>query len=501
MKRIISMSLVMILLLVASTIYADVIHFKSGRKMEGKIIEETKDKITLKTDYATLTFDRDGIASIERKKKKPKKEQPILDRLISLNFTDAPMSAIFGFLSHIIQRDVRYDGDIEKLGVITIRTQDISIKEALDKIARQKGLKYEIKKNSIIFTEKEVIEEAIEEKGEASEHVHRGFQYAIANKDKEAIQEYEKAIQIDPTYAPAYHGIGTVHFFNSDYEKAFPYYQKALEYNPDYGPSHKFLGLIYVDRKKYDEAIEEYHKAIKARPYDATPYGHLGDAYYFFKKDSDKALHFYVECLERGLDKQGHTPLHYRARIHTNLGNIYREKGRLEEATAEYNRAIELYPKYAQKARKHLEKLSAQKYFTSGIKFEKEKLFVKAEKEYKKVLKVIPDYVEAHYHLGIIYNLQEKYEKAKTSLGKAVKLDPKCPTGKAAKKLLQSIRDKEIRIESEKKARVLYVLAENYRINNLSEQALKEYEKVIGKYPQTSWAEKASQRIKEIKAE
>ena len=166
MKRIIGMSLVMILVLVASTVYADVICFKSGRKMEGKITEETKDKITLKTDYAILTFSRDVIASIERKpyvfkKKKvppkkttitPKKKPPILDRLISMNFTDAPTKAVFDFLSYIIQREVRYDGDIKELGVITIHINDTPIKEALDKIARQKGLKYEIKKNSIIFT-------------------------------------------------------------------------------------------------------------------------------------------------------------------------------------------------------------------------------------------------------------------------------------------------------------------------------------------------------------
>ena len=170
MKRIIGISLIAIWMLVSSIVYADVIHFKSGRKMEGKIIEETKDKITLKTDYATLTFGRDGIASIERKpyvfkekkvpskkaivipKKEPKKQQPILDRLISINFTNAPMSAVFGFFSKMTQREVGYDGDIKELGVITIRTQSVSIKEALDKIARQKGLKYEIKKNSIIFS-------------------------------------------------------------------------------------------------------------------------------------------------------------------------------------------------------------------------------------------------------------------------------------------------------------------------------------------------------------
>ena len=149
MKRTIGMSLVMILVLVASTVYADVICFKSGRKMEGKIIKETKDKITLKTEYATLTFSRGGIASIERKpyvfkeKKVPskkttitsKKKPPILDRLVSINFTDAPMSAVFGFFSKMTQREVKYDGDIKELGVITIHINDTPIKEALDKIA------------------------------------------------------------------------------------------------------------------------------------------------------------------------------------------------------------------------------------------------------------------------------------------------------------------------------------------------------------------------------
>lgn len=170
MKRIIGMSLTAILMLVVSTVYADVIHFKSGRKMEGKIIRETKNKITLKTDYATLTFARDGIASIERKpyvfkekkvppkkttvtpKKGPKKQQPILDRLISIDFTDAPMKAVFSFFSQMTQKEVRYDGEARELGVITIRINDTPIKEAMDIIARQKGLKYKIKENSIIFS-------------------------------------------------------------------------------------------------------------------------------------------------------------------------------------------------------------------------------------------------------------------------------------------------------------------------------------------------------------
>lgn len=170
MKKYLIFGLVAVSMLITSILYADVIHFKSGRKMEGKIIKETKDKITLKTDYATLTFARDGIASIERKpyvfkekkvppkkttvtpKKGPKKQQSILDRLISIDFTDAPMKAVFSFFSQMTQREVKYDGEARELGVITIRINDTPIKEAMDIIARQKGLKYEIKEDSIVFT-------------------------------------------------------------------------------------------------------------------------------------------------------------------------------------------------------------------------------------------------------------------------------------------------------------------------------------------------------------
>jgi len=177
MKRIISMSLVVILVLVVSTVYADVVHLKSGGKMEGKIIKEEKNKVTLKTDYGTVGLKRGDILSIERKpyifkteeeKKKEKKkvspakpeflrEKPAkkrkttLDRTVGVSFTDAPMKPVFNFLSDISQKEVKYEGDIEELGVINMHANDISIKEFIDRIAQEIGLNYEIKKNSIIF--------------------------------------------------------------------------------------------------------------------------------------------------------------------------------------------------------------------------------------------------------------------------------------------------------------------------------------------------------------
>ena len=180
MKRIIGVSLVVILVLVASTVYADVVHLKSGGKMEGKIIKEEKNRITLETDYGTVGLKRGDILSIERKpyifkteeektKEKKKKVSPAkpeffrekpakkwkipLDTLVGVSFTDAPMKHVFDWLSDMTQKKVRYEGDIEDLEVINMHANNISVKELIDRIAQQKELNYEIKKDSIIFTD------------------------------------------------------------------------------------------------------------------------------------------------------------------------------------------------------------------------------------------------------------------------------------------------------------------------------------------------------------
>ena len=175
MKKIIGVSLVVILVLVVSTVYADVVHLKSGGKMEGKIIKEEKNRTTLKTDYGTVGLKRGDILSIERKpyifkkqknkkkvspakpeflREKPAKKRKItLDTLVGVCFTNAPMKHVFDWLSKMTQKKVRYEGDIEELGGITMRANNISIKEVIDRIAQEKELNYEIKKDSIIFTD------------------------------------------------------------------------------------------------------------------------------------------------------------------------------------------------------------------------------------------------------------------------------------------------------------------------------------------------------------
>lgn len=108
--------------------------------------------------------------------------------------------------------------------------------------------------------------------------------------------------------------------------------------------------------------------------------------------------------------------LHYTpdsARAYNNLGNVYAETGRYEEAIALHRKAIVLRPHYA------------QAYYNLGneyVEVGEKKLAVAA---YKKATEINPDYAKAHNNLGIVYGSLGKREEAIAQFQKAVEINPR----------------------------------------------------------------------------
>lgn len=73
----------------------------------------------------------------------------------------------------------------------------------------------------------------------------------------------------------------------------------------------------------------------------------------------------------------------------------------------------------------------------------------------------------------------------------------------ALKKTGPTVPKKEIEpskpLTSEGEAKTLYTLGENYRLNKMYPQAIREYEKLIKEYPNTTWAAKARDQLKKLK--
>lgn len=89
---------------------------------------------------------------------------------------------------------------------------------------------------------------------------HRNQNYALARKN------YERAIKLDPSYAEAYNNLGTIAFTERKYNKAIKFYKKALKLHPDGATMHYNLGSAWFAKEKYEEAFQEYQTAFNLDP-------------------------------------------------------------------------------------------------------------------------------------------------------------------------------------------------------------------------------------------
>ena len=70
-------------------------------------------------------------------------------------------------------------------------------------------------------------------RGEAEKHVKFGINVAQYNLWREAIARFERAADIDPTYAPAWNNLAIAYEQQGDLSKARGAYERALKLDPD----------------------------------------------------------------------------------------------------------------------------------------------------------------------------------------------------------------------------------------------------------------------------
>lgn len=99
-------------------------------------------------------------------------------------------------------------------------------------------------------------------------------------------------------------------------------------------------------------------------------------------------------------------------KAHNNLGNIYRDTGRLDEAIAEFKHALRLYDDYID-AHNNL-----------GVTYRKKGMFHEAMIEYQKVLMLNPRYPYAHNNLGVLYAKSNLLDLAIAEFNNAISSKP-----------------------------------------------------------------------------
>ena len=126
----------------------------------------------------------------------------------------------------------------------------------------------------------------------------RGCEYLNSGQTRQALNDFESAIKISPSYSHAYANEGVLYHYIGDHYKAEYCFSQALKYEPAPG-FDLFFNLAWerLTIKKYDEAILIFRKLESEFPPNGDVYFNLGKAYYSTAR-FDSALYFYSKSIE-----------------------------------------------------------------------------------------------------------------------------------------------------------------------------------------------------------
>lgn len=168
-------------------------------------------------------------------------------------------------------------------------------------------------------------------------HYDLGVQALNNGNMQEAYGEFQESLRLNEENAFAHQALAQVlHLAFQRHPDAIRHYERALELDPQLTEAKVNLGNVYLDMKRYDDAAKLYEEALGDMRY-RTPFiaqGNLGMAEYR-RGNVDKA----VDHLRSAVTLNPQFCLGYR-----NLGTIFEDTGKTEQACAEFSRYRESCP-------------------------------------------------------------------------------------------------------------------------------------------------------------
>jgi len=275
-----------------------------------------------------------------------------------------------------------------------------------------------------------------------------------------AISFYNKAIQADPNYAPAYAGLGELQSFQGyyryevkeDYEQyyidSYNNMKKALSINPNLEPVQLALAYTYLHLSDEGSALTAAQNILSKNPNNA------------------EAL--YILWAAKGQNPNS-PEIRKALEINPNLvpaliglGTAYYQKRRsFSQAENYYKRAAEIAP-------------SPQLYNYLGNALIYQGYHSQAITQFQKAIKLDPKYASAYRNMGITYYYMNKLQDSIASQQRAIALNPNSPEA-------------------------YFFIAQSYDKGNNRQQAIKYYNQflnlVLGQDQYKSYVSTAKQRI------
>ena len=203
-----------------------------------------------------------------------------------------------------------------------------------------------------------------------------------------AIENYKRAIKINPNYAQAYNNMGTALHKLDNTNEAIKNYKKAISLKTDFAEPYNNLGNAIRELHQPKEALPYFKRAIEIKPNYVEAFNSLGGAHQDLGEKKE-ALKNFQEAIKIKPDY---------AEAHNNLGLVWSDLARFDESLLSYNKAIKSNPNYE------------KPYNNLGNLLSEFRKYSEASDLYLKALKIKPNYANASRNLLLNYNYMINYD-------------------------------------------------------------------------------------------
>lgn len=174
-------------------------------------------------------------------------------------------------------------------------------------------------------------------------------------EDYEAMQQWEKSRQLDPTNPAAWNNLANYFGHRGPVEKTFEYYAKAIELNPNESVYYHNLGTtVFLFRKDaaafykigeqqvFDKALELYQQALKLDPKNFPLASDVAQTYYGIKparpREALAAWEHALTLASDSLEREG-VYIHF-ARLKIQAGEFDAARRHLSSVTNEHYKVL-----------------------------------------------------------------------------------------------------------------------------------------------------------------
>lgn len=222
---------------------------------------------------------------------------------------------------------------------------------------------------------------------------------------EEAIQCYDKALEMNPNQPETWfnkgNSLGSLHRL----DEAIKCHDKAIEINPNHPMGWNNKGAVLHELGRFDEAIQCHDKALEINPQDIDAWNNKAVSLAGLGRFEEA-----IRCCDKALEINPNKLFAW-----INKGTSLRRLGRFHESIQCHDRALEIDPRHA------------GAWNNKGVSLIKLGNFDQAIECYNKALEINPQYVDAWYNKGNYFiKTGHPYEAIKC-YDKTLELNPQHP--------------------------------------------------------------------------